>query len=258
MNSAVFEPRAWSPARRWGFIMLVFAAHVGLILALTNRKPVKPRPPAPAPSLSLAPEPNEWLALNDPTLFALPHRQGFAGAAWLTFTNAPLPPFRWTEPPRLLPLSVADLGVTFAQFMRTNRFVNQRLETIPVPDLPLPVAEELAVTTATNSTLRVAGDLAGRQWLNLPQLRTWRSADLLTNTVVQVLVNAEGNVVSPTLLIVRVSPSADQIAADQSALDVVRAARFEPLRRASLALTVGTLIFEWRTEPQTNAPAITP
>jgi TonB family protein len=253
MNSAVTEPRAWSPARRSLLIMLVFAAHVGLILALGNRNPVRPRPPAPAPSLSLAPDSSELLELNDPTLFALPHRQGFAGAAWLKIPTVQFPPFRWTEPPRLLPLPIADLGVTFAQFMRTNVFVSRQFETKPAPDLPLPVAQEFAVAPTTNSTLRVAGDLVNRRLLNPPQLQPWPALDLLTNTVVQVLVNAEGNVVSPTLLTVSGSKPADQ-----SALDIARAARFEPLRRSSPALTVGALIFEWHTEPLTNAPAANP
>jgi hypothetical protein len=253
MNSALTEPRAWSPARRGWWILLVFAAHVGLILALGDRKPVQPRPPAPAPRLSLAPDSNELLALNDPTLFALPHHQGFAGAAWLKIPAVQFPPFRWTEPPRLFQLPIAELGVTFAQFMRTNRFVSQQFETKPTPDLPLPVAQELAVATTTNSMLRVAGNLVNRRLLNPPQLKTWSAADLLTNTVVQVLVYAEGPVFSPTLL----TPSGSK-EADQSALDIARAARFEPLRRTFPALTVGALIFEWHTEPLTNAPAANP
>lgn len=253
MNSAVIEPRAWSPARRWLWILLVFAAHLGLIFALGNRQPVRPRPPAPAPSLSLAPDASEWLALNDPTLFALPHRQGFAGAAWLKIHTNEILPFRWTEPPRLLPLPVADLGMTFAQFMRTNVFVSRQFESKPVPDLPLPVALEFAVAPPASSTLRVAGDLVDRRLLNPPQLQTWPALDLLTNTVVRVLVRAEGNVFSHTLLATSGSKPADQ-----RALDVSRAARFEPLRGASPALTVGALIFEWHTEPLTNPPAVTP
>jgi hypothetical protein len=254
MNSAVLEPRAWSPARRWGWIALVFAAHVGLILALGSRKPSTPRPPAPAPSLGLAPDASEWIALNDPTLFALPQRQGFAGAAWLNPHTNEVPPFRWTEPPRLLLLPVADLGVAFVQFMRTNRFGNQKFEPKPVPDLPLPVAVEMTVASPPNSTLRVADDLVTRRLLNPPQLQSWPSLDLLTNTVVQVLVNADGNVMSGTLL----PPGCGEPKADQRALEFARAARFEPLRRPSPALTFGALVFEWHTEPLTNAPAANP
>ena len=44
----------------------------------------------------------------------------------------------------------------------------------------------------------------------------------------------------------------------ERALELARAARFQPLRGRSPALTVGVLIFEWRAVPQTNAPAINP
>jgi len=253
MNAAVIEARGWAPARRWSLIALVFAAQIGLILALGDRKSVTPRPPAPALVVSLAPEWNELLALNDPTLFALPQRRGLAGAAWLKIPNVQFQPFRWTEPPRLLPLRLEALGVAFAQFMGTNRFAGLAFETKLAPDLPPTVAPEIGLPPPTSSTLRVAGDLVNRRLLNPPELPSWAAADLLTNTVLQVLVNADGDVFSPTLL----SRSLDPVA-DQRALELARAVRFQPLRGASPALTVGVLIFEWRTVPLTNAPASNP
>ena len=105
-----------------------------------------------------------------------------------------------------------------------------------------------------NSTLRVADDLANRRLLNPPELQPWAAADLLTNTVVQVLVNAEGNVVTHTLL----APGSGDPKADQRALALARTARFQPLRGAAPALTLGVLIFEWRTVPLTNTPASNP
>lgn len=264
MNPASPEPRGWSPARRWSLIALVFTLHLGLIFALGARKPAPPRPPAPAPLLSLAPDSNELLALNDPTLFARPHPQGFARAAWLKIPNVQFQPFRWTELPRLLPLRIEELGVAFAQFIQTNVFVSPALETKAAPELPQPVALETGVAPPTRSTLRVAGDLANRRLLNPPELPSWNAADLLTNTVVQVLVNADGNVFSPTLLSRSFDPKGDQRAlkiageADQRALDVARASRFDAGRGASPALTLGVLIFEWHTEPLTNTPSSNP
>ena len=254
MNADVNKPRNWAPARRWLWIALVFAVQVGLLFALSERKPVAPRPLRPALKVSLAPAATELLALNDPTLFALPQRRGFAGAAWLTITNMEFPPFRWTEAPQLLPIHLEDLGVAFAQFMRTNRFVRLALETKPAPELPPPVAPEIGVPAPANSTLRVADDLANRRLLNSPELQPWAATDLLTNTVVQVLVNAEGNVVSHTLL----APGSGDPKADQRALALARTARFQTLRDAAPALSLGVLIFEWRTVPLTNTPASNP
>jgi TonB family protein len=253
MKAVVMEPRGWSPARRWTLIAVAFAAHLGLIFALSDRKPVAPRAPAPLLRVSLAPEPSELLALTDPTLFALPQRRGYAGAGWLEVPQMQFQPFRWTEPPRMLALRSEALGVAFAQFMRTNRFASLAFETKPAPELPPPVAPEIGVPPPGNSVLHVAGDLANRRLLNPSELPSWPATDLLTNTVVQVVVNADGSVFSPALLSGSLDPKADQ-----HALEVARAARFEPLRDASPALTIGLLIFEWTTVPLTNAPASKP
>jgi len=70
---------------------------------------------------------------------------------------------------------------------------------------------------------------------------------------VQVLVNAAGEVVSAILLPSNNPDEARDADADQRALAFARAARFAP----ASGLTVGQLIFDWRTiaPPATNAPA---
>jgi len=252
MSPAPIEPRRWPRRRWWLLIALVFAAHLGLIFAFGDRKPITPRPPAPAPLLSLAADSSELLALNDPTLFALPHRESFAGAAWLKIPALKFEPFRWTEPPRLLSLPVAELGATFARFMQTNAFAPFELEVKPAPEFASPVAPEIRPTVPARSTLHLAGGLELRRLLNPPDLPPKPWPDLLTNSVVQVVVFADGNVLSSTLLSSSGSPDADELA-----LKTANAARFEPLRNGATNLTFGTLIFEWQTVP-TNAPPANP
>lgn len=250
MNTANIEARPWS-RRRWGtLIALVFAMHVGLIFALGDRKPVTPRPPASAPTLSVAPKSDECIALNDPTLFALPHREGFAGEAWLKIPNVKYQPFRWTEPPRLLSLPVQKLGDMFAQFMQTNLLAPFELEIKPTAEVTAPVVPEIGLMIATHSTLRLEGGLAHQRLINPPELPSQPWTDLLTNSVVQVLVSPDGEVISPGLLGRSGSPAADQFA-----LEVARSVRFERSRNGDAKLTVGVLIFEWHTVPMTNAPA---
>jgi len=248
MNAIILEPRKWSGQRWWTLIALVFAAHIGLIFALGDRKPFAPRPPAFAPSLRLTVDYDELLALNDPTLFALPHREGFAGATWLRIPDLKYEPFHWTEPPRLLALPVEKLGGAFAQFMRTNRLAPFELELKPVPQLTMPVAPAPGLAVAARSTLRIGGGLAGRHLRNPPELPPQPWTDLLTNSVAQVLVNPDGNVISATLLGDSGSREADQLA-----LKTAKSARFEPLRNGDAQLTIGTLIFQWYTVPATNA-----
>jgi len=261
------SPAPWPRHRWWLLIALVFAAHVGLIFALGERHPIVPRVPGPAPELRLAIGSSELLALHDPTLFALPHPKGFAAAAWRQISQAGFPPFRWAEPPRWLALPVEQLGDTLLRFVQTNTFTRIEFETLPAPDLALP-AVRLEIAPATPSVARVAGGLAQRRWLNPVELPSWPSADLLTNSLVQVLVDAAGNVVSHTLLRPDSgSKDADQQRADQRALELAKAARFAPLPQSGSAsrnplgqLTRGTLIFEWHTvpPPATNAPPAKP
>ena len=77
-------------------IALVFAAHVLLLFAFGGRKQVVPRAVANVPTLNLADNSSEWLALNDPTLFALPNQKDFASAVWLPAHSVNPPSFRWT------------------------------------------------------------------------------------------------------------------------------------------------------------------
>jgi hypothetical protein len=198
---------------------------------------------------------SEWLVLNDPTLFALPHQKDFASALWRQ-TAAKQPSFRWTEPPRPLPSPSADeWGLAFNQFMQTNRFASFELQLKPSLKLSAP-GSPIEPVLAQNSTLRVEGELAQRQLPSPINLTNWPYANVIAPSKVQMLVDAAGNVVSTVLL-----PSDNGLAAadqydqaDQLALELARAARFAP----SSHLTVGRMIFNWHTvpPPATNAPVI--
>lgn len=274
MNAAPLEPDppaetkppqdegSWTRHRWWLLIALVFLAHIGLIFAFGERGPILPRRSESMPQIRLVTRPSELVALNDPTLFALPHPKGFAAATWLQIPQVEFPAFWWTESPRWLALSVEQLSDTFLHFMQTNRFARFELEALPAPELTMPETPPNIALTA-QSLLRVDGDLRQRRLLNPAQLRSWPSAELLTNSVVQVLVDAGGNVFSPIL----VPPGSGSKDADQWALNFARTARFAPQAQPAIIspnpvgqLTQGALIFQWHTEPlpPTNAPSAKP
>jgi len=251
---------SWSLGRWLLLIVLVLAAHVVLIFAFGARKPVTPRAVTNVPKLELvanAPEVNladglgEWLMLNDPTLFALPSREGFAGTAWLEPPHVQFHRQEWTEPPRWLLLPARDLGGVFSQFMQTNRFATFQLELKPPPRFTVPLVP-LEPKFAGTSTLRIEGDLARRPLLTPVKLPAWPYADVIAPSKVQVLVNAAGQVASAVLLLSNNSGEVHDAAADQRALELARAARFAP----APGLTIGNLIFDWCTvtPPATNAP----
>jgi hypothetical protein len=270
MNAASAEPhpagpvetvppgeRSWTRSRWLTFITLIFTAHVLLLFAFGGRKQIIPRAVTNAPTFSLADSSSEWFALNNPTLFALPHRKDFASASWLPVHALNPPSFRWTEPPRWLPLSADDLGMAFNQFMQTNRFAGFALQLkspvkLTAPGLP----DEPAL--AQISMLQIQDDLAQRRLLDPISLPSWPYANVIAPSKVQLLVNEAGDVISAILL----PPgsgftAADQYdRADQRALDLARTARFAPSSR----LTIGRMIFNWHTvpPPDTNAPAASP
>jgi TonB family protein len=270
MNAASVEPQAsvamgsshsdgndttWSRSRRWGVVTLIFAAQLGAVFCLGERHPVAPRAPLPTPPISLGIAWHPELAeLIDPTLFALPNRHGFSGLAWAITPRREYVSADWTEPMIWLPLGQEKLGDSFRLL----------LATAAAPTLLVAEKNEPKITllkTSPNlpaqSSLQVNSGLAGRALLNPPALPSWPSADTLPPSVVQVLVDAGGYVVSATLL-----SSSGLNEADHAAVDMVKTIRFEPLpgggkdrlTRPLRDLTWGKMIFQWQPVAPPNNP----
>jgi len=252
-------PRA---ARWWILVALALAAHVGLILWLGDRSPIRPRPAAPTSTLQLTPAAaRQMLALTDPTLFALPHREGFSGPAWLTFLPQRVQPFLWTEPPCWLSPESQQLGtIELAAARESVDSESTPVVAPPEPALYLPI-EEKSNPFPEHSKLRVTGELARRRLLTPLEPPPWPHSDLLTDTVVQLVVGPDGIPVStPTLLARSGNPEADRYALEKSGT-----ARFEALEPSDAVtatnpvarLMWGQFVFAWHTLPlpATNKPA---
>src|SRR5208283_239073 len=201
------------------------------------------------PTFHLADNAGELVALNDPTLFALPHQRDFASTIRVPAPVLKQPSFRWVETNGWLSLSGEKLAAVFNEFMQTNRFAGFELQLRPALELSAPVSP-IEPMLAQTSTLRIEGDIAQRPWLNPVDVPSLSYNDVIAPSKVQVLVDAAGKVVSAVLL-----PSDNPLeaashydAADQRALELARTARFAPGPR----LTVGRLIFNWHTLPVTN------
>jgi hypothetical protein len=245
-------------------VALVFAAHVAFIFIFGSRKPVPPAQVKNAPSLALATESaGNWVSLNEATLFALPGPDGFAAAMW-TVPSLPFHVQEWTEPPRWLVLPANELGATFNHFVQTNPVTAVHFEYNLPPPLTVPAVPAQS-PFAQSSALQIEGDLASRPLLNPMKLPAWPFADVIAPSVVQVLVDAAGNVVSATLLPPENFLEANTVRdadADQQAVTLARAARFAPLSAEAVSvesgqatqLAVGQMIFTWQTVP---APAST-
>jgi hypothetical protein len=240
----------WSQKKWLTVIAIIFAAHVAIIFAVGEKKQIVPRTVANVPKFKLANESDEMPALEDPTLFALPHQRDFASAARLNLPDTKPSSFRFMEPPRYLPAPDAEnLGATFRQFMQTNIFAGRTLEFKPPPESSKPVLP-IEPAPAQNSTIQITGELAQRRLLNAVNLPLLPWNDVVAPSIVQVLVDAGGHVFSWVLLppdnTLEAASRAD--IGETNALQIVRTLRFAPAKNPS----VGQIIFNWRTIPVTN------
>jgi len=267
MNATLAESRRWSK-RQWSYaIVSAGIAQVALILFFGGR----PQAPLASPRFNtdvysaVDPWSAQQLAqlptLNDPALFALPSLQGFSGSAWLTFAPPEHRLNDWTEPARWLALNPTWLADRFAHLAAGSSPAPLLIADKPLPrptglDVPVPNAP-----LATQSDLHVEGELAQRPLLAPLELRSWPPTEPLTNTIVQLLVDATGRPLTATLLTESGSKEADQYALAQA-----KSAQFEPLRRPkemSLPdprLSWGKLVFQWAALPPaaTNGAAARP
>jgi TonB family protein len=234
----------WSFTRWLAVIALVFATQAALIFLFGEKKEAGPRAVKNVSTLKLADHADERLALDDPTLFALPNANDFASATWLKMPDVKPPSFRWTEPPQPLPLPAGELGAVFGRLMQTDLFTSRPFNFKPVPKLSTP-ALPVEPALAQNSTMQIEGELAQRQLPSEISLTNWPYADVLAPCVVQVLVDAAGSVISTVLL----TPSGYD-AADQRALELARNLRFTP----SSSLAFGRIVFNWHTVPPIASP----
>jgi TonB family protein len=261
MTDAPVTPRPW-PWRRWGVVVaFVFCVQLGLIFSLSDRSVAIPRPRGAVPSLHLAGKgAGELLALSDPTLFALPHRQGFAGLAWLRLPQPEFHFFHWPQEPRFLQPSVERLGTVLDRGAQPESLTPPLGLSRPEPTLTMAEADPRP-TAPAGSRLRLEDGLAGRRLVTPINVPPMPHTDLLTDTVVQVVANAKGLPVSVPVLL----SSSGSAEADREALRLARSARFVPVTSGgpegvsnlSAQLTWGRMIFEWQTSPMptTNAPA---
>jgi len=240
---------SWTLGRWLMFIALIYAAHVILLFAFGARKEIVPRPVTNVPALELADDAGEWVALNNPTLFALPHPGDFASAIRRQTPDSQQPSFHWTEPPGWLPLPAREPGTIFNQFMQTNRFAGLELQLKPPLKFSAPEAPGEPVLAQT-SALLIQGDVARRPLLSQIDVPSLPYNDVIAPSTVQVVVDNAGNVVSAVLL-----PSDNFLEAaghfddaDRRALELARAARFAPAPQ----LSIGRLIFNWHSVPITG------
>lgn len=212
----------------WGFVFL-FLAHAALVFWLGDRSRPRPFGASPEPFIYIAGDERAQrevigrMRVLDPTVFALPTAIGFSGKAWLNFTRQAESASRWSEPAEPLPMRANDVGDTLSAFVITNRPSDRplldNLRTFSPTELDLP-----SDPIATRSSFKIRGPLAARKLIAMAALPSVPQADLLTNSIIDILVNGDG-IVESTLLVGECGIKS----LDEKALAAVGMLRFEPL-----------------------------
>jgi hypothetical protein len=181
---------------------------------------------------------------SDPTVFSWASPHGFSGRAWMDQPAVEFQSTNQLEAPLWLTLATAKLGTGFAKVAHADVIEPLALARLDLPQLePLP-AFLPAEVFPTESVFHIEGNVKDRLMGAAPELQTWPSAQLLSNTVVQIAVSHAGDVMATRLL--SRSGSTD---ADGDALAKARALRFRPSADPRTIWSRAT--FQW----QTSAPA---
>lgn len=277
MNASTAGPavQKWTWTHWLAIVAIVFAGHVLLIFIFGAHKPVPSLAVKNVPMLTLVGESSAgWVSLKNATLYALPDRKGFSAVMWMSIPPPGFVKQNWTEDPRWLAatdsLPVNQLGADFNHFVQTNQFANVRID-FNVPPVPVAPTVSAQLPFAHGSTLEIEGEAAKRGLLGTMKLPAWPFSDAIAPSVVQVVVDAEGRVISAVLLPPQnysetpylEAPPVRDSDADERALELARSARFAPLpsnagsieSSPATHLSMGMLIFNWQAVPITTTNA---
>ena len=241
----------WSRNRWLGTIMILVLIQAGMVVFLTHW------PMLPSPSVtpvvrfrmvtgSTYRRADDDPFLSDPLLFAGEDSRGFSGAALRSLPRSDYEVADLREAPQWLALE--------GKWARAGG-----LPTIPVPENHHWSVVSSALLGESPPPLRLGkesrvslhGSLAGRVLLEPGKLTSWKVADILDVTVVEVGVTRAGDV-----LIARLVSSCGLAAADDAGLAWARQVRLvavsDEARDPGLIaadLAWGELVFHWHTEP---------
>ena len=221
---------------KWTLVIgFVFILHLGILLLASQQRLAvrKIYPGEPVITAAAAIESGAWEDIDNPFLFASAGWNGFSAEGWLHKPAWAAPEVVSSIPIHFQKLTEAHRAWTFEQAHQPFSLVSQRLPGASFPVPPEPRAPE------RNSELRVEG-LPERRLLSPLPLPLEFHTDVLSNSVVEALIGADGLVISA-----RVVENSGSPKADSDALSLAFRARFTPKLGTNRIPDLGKLIFEW-------------
>jgi hypothetical protein len=254
MNNAIHDPSSWTRGRFLGVVGVLFVLQVGLLFLFGDRSEPQPQLSSPSVrfrSLGASVSEDELMRqsfVGDPAVFPLPNRHGFSGRGWLNRQPSKYQSEIQLEPPQWLALDTVLLGTNFPVMPSGPEAILPGLTAqLARHEEPLPTFLPPEIIS-TQSIFRLDGGLSDRILGAAPVLSTWPSAQLLTNSTVQIAVDPTGEVVAT-----RLETRCGAADADADALTKARALRFRP--SPSAGTQWGEAVFQWQTtEPAAADP----
>jgi TonB family protein len=244
----------WRPGKWFWIGGLLFCAQVGGLWVTARVPPRRTIYPA-EPKIRLVSTDNffsrsprnamgaEWLALEDPMLYAAPRFHGFSGTAWMDEDPLPSPISTDLPEPDYLDMNEVRLVSIDAPLLREPAAASIIPNPAPEPSL----ADEPPSASAPGDSRVSRVSIAGFDNMRLAApvaapIQYWN--DAVSPTVVEAVVIPDGMVVSA-----RVLKSSGSKRADSDALTLARTARFEsknnPPGARQESVEIGKLIFDW-------------
>ncbi|MFM1770693.1 MAG: hypothetical protein RJA22_3222 [Verrucomicrobiota bacterium] len=247
----------WRAGHWAGVVLGVMALQAGLLIYFGQRAPA-PAPDRPrfATAVHFVPEGAEVGRLAglgealEPTLLALPARESFSGAAWMRGRELGEASASRAEEVWWLGLETRDFGGELAELAAANGVEPSTIAEKPAPPLLRYEPRFPSEPLPARSVLRVEGSLAGRRLVQAPVLPAWPHGEILSNTVVHVVVDAEGFPLTAETL-----SGCGWVEADRQALRLAMGVRFAVVPQAGRdetgrgPLAWGRLVFRWATLP---------
>ena len=230
---------------RWGlWVLVVFGIQAGLLFWVSRQAPPRSEPKS-SSGIQLIEGVNHKLrpemVHEDPELLSQPNPRGFS-ETWLKPKPFAHQPHRWSPPDIELSYPSNLIIAPLVEALVSNAPPRAVAYLKPSPKLfPMDVP---SLELRRSNWLEITGDLKTRPLENpVPLIGTWIHKELLKPTVVQVMVDADGEVFTGSLI----GRSGYDIA-DKMALKIaLQTVRFQRLTNAppDAPLTTGDLIYHW-------------
>jgi TonB family protein len=246
MTTEIVRYERWSSQKWRATVTVLVLAQLGFVFAFGRKQDPVPRSSVQKTRFKIRgegqarSEPESFLRVMDPTLFALPSSHGFTGPAWFHAPSFTYDLTNWNEGPEWLELEVVTLG----ESVKFDGMPSQvaKAEENAAGELHQP--ELLGPKPVYQSTLSLEGDIVDRLEPNTVLLPSQPFKDLLAATVIQVAVEPDGRVVSA-----QIWSSSGSKEADLEALRTAKTLLFtpQPNSRNEGLPAWGKLHFQWFT-----------